>query len=95
MLDNTTIVYMSCAGGSHHSGQTDWPFVLVGGMQDRLKMGRYIQYPSYQKAGHRTIANLYLTLMQAAGMQTGDHFGQIDANLKDFDLAGPLSELLA
>jgi hypothetical protein len=33
--------------------------------------------------------------MQAAGMQTGDHFGQIDANLKDFDLAGPLSELLA
>ncbi|PHS03068.1 MAG: hypothetical protein COA78_19270 [Blastopirellula sp.] len=94
MLDNTTIVYMSCAGGSHHAGQTDWPFILVGGMQDKLKTGRYIQYPSYQKQGHRTIANLYMALMQAAGMQTEDHFGQQDANLKDFDLAGPLAELL-
>ncbi len=95
MLDNTTIVYMSCAGGAHHGGQTDWPFVLVGGMRDKLKMGRYLQYPSYLQAGHRTIANLYLNLMQSAGLRTKDHFGQLDSQLKDFDLAGPLEELMA
>ena len=94
MLDNTMIVYLSCAGGQHHDGQRDWPFVLVGGTNNRLKSGRYIQYPSYQNAGHRTIANLYMSLMQAAGLQTGDHFGQLDAQLKDLDVAGPLSELM-
>jgi hypothetical protein len=95
MLDNTMIVYLSCAGGQHHDGQRDWPFVLVGGMGDRLKSGRYIQYPSYQKRGHRTIANLYMSFMQAAGLETGEQFGQLDAQLKDLDLKGPLSELLA
>ena len=93
MLDNTLIVYLSCAGGQHHDGQRDWPFVLVGGMQNKVRSGRYLQYPSYQNAGHRTIANLYLSLMQSAGIKTADHFGQLDAQLKDLDLAGPLSEL--
>lgn len=94
MLDNTMIVYTSCAGGQHHDGQKDWPFVLIGGMSNRLKSGRYIQYPSYQNTGHRTIANLYLSLLQSAGLQTEDHFGQLDAQLKDLDLNGPLSELM-
>ena len=94
MLDNTTIVYMSCAGGAHHAGKADWPFVLVGGKNNKLKTGRYIQYPSYQQTGHRTIANLYLSLMQGAGLNTKDHFGQLDSQLKDFDLAGPLAELI-
>ncbi len=94
MLDNTLIVYMSCAGGSHHAGQSDWPFILMGGMDKKLNMGRYIEYPKYREKGHRTIANLYLTLMQAAGMPTTDSFGQLDSNLKDLDLNGPLTELL-
>jgi hypothetical protein len=95
MLDNTMIVYMSCAGGQHHDGQRDWPFVLVGGMNNKLKTGRYIQYPSYQQPGHRTIANLYMSLLQSAGIETQDHFGQLDANLKDLDLTGPLAEFTA
>ena len=95
MLDNTTIVFMSCAGGLHHGGQRDWPFVLVGGKSSGLKSGRYLQYPSYQNDGHRTIANLYLSLMQSAGMKTEDSFGQPDASLKHLDVAGPLSELMA
>lgn len=94
MLDNTVIVYMSCAGGDHHGGQADWPFILLGGMSNKLKMGRYIEYPKYGEKGHRTIANLYLSLMQAAGMQTPETFGQLDANLQDLDLTGPLAELL-
>lgn len=95
MLDNTLIVYMSCMGGGHHGPVSDWPFVLIGGMADKLKMGRYIEYPKYREEGHRTIANLYLSLMHAAGMEAPETFGQPDANLKDLDLAGPLAELMA
>ncbi len=95
MLDNTLIVYMSCAGGAHHAGQHTWPFILVGGMANKLKTGRYIEYPKYQQSGHRTIANLYLSFMQAAGMPTAETFGQPDVNLKDLNLTGPLTELMA
>jgi len=94
MLDNTLIVYMSCMGGGHHGPVSDWPFVLIGGMADKLKMGRYIEYPKYREKGHRTIANLYLSLMQAAGMKTPKTFGQLDANLKHLNVAGPLEELM-
>lgn len=95
MLDNTLIVYLSCAGGDHHGGQADWPFILLGGMAGKLKMGRYIEYPKYQEKGHRTIANLYLSLMHSAGMEAPETFGQLDSNLKDLDLNGPLAELMA
>ena len=94
MLDNTLIVYMSCSGGDHHGGQADWPFLLLGGMADKLRMGRYLEFPKYREKGHRTIGNLYLSLMHAAGMQASDTFGQLDSNLKDFDLTGLLSELM-
>ncbi|MFT5468269.1 MAG: hypothetical protein ACI8UO_003378 [Verrucomicrobiales bacterium] len=94
MLDNTLIVYMACSGGDHHGGMADWPFVLLGGMAGNLKMGRYIEYPKYREGGHRTIANLYLSLMHAAGIEAPETFGQPDANLKDLELSGPLAELM-
>ena len=34
------------------------------------------------------------SFMQAAGMQVPETFGQLDANLRDHDLAGPLAELM-
>ena len=43
MLDNTMIVYLSCAGGKHHGGNRDWPAVLVGGLGGAIKTGQYIQ----------------------------------------------------
>jgi hypothetical protein len=95
MLDNTLIVYTSCAGGQHHAGSTDWPFITLGGAGGKLKTGRYIQYPSYTQAGHKTIANLYMSIMAAADTPYGEHFGQIDPGLRDLDLTGPLNELLA
>mgnify|MGYP003635555502 CR=1 FL=1 len=95
MLDNTLIVYTSCAGGSHHGGADDWPFVMLGGVRNKLKMGQYLQFPTYQQKGHRTIANLYMSIMNAAGTSYGDHFGQRDTVLKDFDVDGPLSEMLS
>lgn len=95
MLDNTMIVYMSCSSGDHHCTGYDWPFVLLGGLGKKLKMGRYLEYPKYGEEGHRTVSSLYLSLMQAAGMSTGDSFGQADANLRHLDVNGPLSELMA
>jgi len=94
MLDNTMIVYMSCSSGDHHCAGYDWPFVLLGGL-GKLKTGRYIEYPKYGDKGHRTVGNLYLSLMQAAGMETQETFGQLDSNLKDLDLKGPLAELMS
>lgn len=94
MLDNTLIVYTSCTGGKHHAGTTDWPFLLLGGVGDKLKLGRYLQYPSYTRKGHKSIANLYMSIMQAADVTYGAHFGQVDPSLRDIDVSGPLSELL-
>ena len=95
MLDNTMIVYTSCSSGDHHCAGHDWPLLLLGGMDNKLQTGRYIEYPKYGSKGHRTVGNLYISLMQAAGMKTTDTFGQLDSNLKDLDLRGPLRELMA
>ncbi len=95
MLDNTLIVYLSCAGGKHHGGNTDWPVVLVGGMANKLNMGRYIAYPSYTQAGHRPLSMVYQSLMAASGMQIGETFGDIDPALRDLEINGPLPELMA
>ena len=94
MLDNTLIIYASCAGGQHHAGNTDWPFITIGGVGGKLKTGRYIQYPSYASKGHKTIANLYMSLLTAADTPFGEHFGQTDPGLRDFDVKGALRELL-
>ena len=94
MLDNTLIVYLSDAAESHHSRCWEWPFVLLGNLGGRLKTsGRYLCYPKYGNRGHRTIANLYTTLLHAAGAPR-DHFGLEDPKLRDLDQEGPLQELL-
>jgi hypothetical protein len=95
MLDNTLIVYLSCSGGAHHDGQKDWPIVLVGGMAKKLKMGQYLEFSGYKEEGHRTIANLYLTFMHAAGINAPETFGQLDGSLRYLNLTGPLEELMA
>ncbi len=94
MLDNTVIIYFSDAGEKHHASSTQWPFVLLGGLQGKLKTtGRYLQFPAYQKEGHRTIANLHMTLASIAGIEMST-FGQLDQNLDDAAQRGPLQTLL-
>jgi len=96
MLDNTMIIYMSDQADSHHSVRQNWPFIVVGGRNIGLKTGgRYLRYPSYMTAGHKTIGNWYTTILQATGASSADHFGQLDARLKDLQIAGPLQELVA
>ncbi len=94
MLDNTVIVYLSDGAEGHHSRCWEWPMVVIGDMGGALKTGRYVDYPGYGRKGHRTTANMYLTLLHLAGA-TRDMFGVPDPNLKDLDRTGPLSELLA
>jgi len=96
MLDNTLIVYLSDAAEKHHGSCIEWPFVLLGGLGNRLKPrpgGRYLQYPGYGKPGHHTIANFYNTLLHAVG-HPRDAFGRLDLNLDKSIQQGPLSELL-
>lgn len=94
MLDNTLIVYLSDGAEAHHSRCWEWPMVVIGDLGGRLKAGRYVDYPGYGQTGHRTTANMYVTLLQLAG-SSRDSFGMADPNLKDLDQHGPLAELLA
>ncbi|MEQ8790385.1 MAG: DUF1552 domain-containing protein [Pirellulaceae bacterium] len=94
MLDNTVIVYLSDGAEGHHSRCWEWPMVVLGNIGGKLKTGRYIDYPAYGYRGHRTTANMYVTLLQLAGSGRTS-FGMPDPGLKDFDQHGPLAELLA
>jgi hypothetical protein len=38
---------------------------------------------------------LFVFIVKASGMESGEHFGQLDPALKELDLKGPLQELLA
>ena len=94
MLDNTLIVYLSDSGDGHHPSLYEWPVVLIGNLGGRLRTsGRYLQFPRYQARGHRTMANLYLTLLHAAG-RPRDRFGVADTGLREIDQSGVVSELL-
>lgn len=95
MLDNTLIIYLSDSAENHHSTCYEWPVFLLGNLGGRLKAGnRFLNYARYGIAGHRTMANLYTTLLHAVG-ETRDHFGQKDRELEGaVDQNGPLTELL-
>jgi hypothetical protein len=94
MLDNTLIVYLSDGAEGHHSRCWEWPMVVIGNLGGKLKAGRYVDYPGYGQPGHRTTANMYVTLLQLAG-SSRETFGVADPMLKGLDQAGPLVELLA
>jgi len=95
MLDNTLIVYMSDSAEGHHPRCQEWPFVLIGDLGGRLKLGnRYLRFPWYGTTGHRTIANLYTSLLHAVGEKVS-RFGLPDSKLLDLDQDGPLTEIMA
>jgi hypothetical protein len=95
MLDNTLIVYLSDSADGHHSSCRLWPVVLLGDLGGRIKRtGRFVDYPAYGNKGHRTLANLYCTLLHVVG-KPAPGFGIADPALRDLDQTGPLAELLA
>jgi hypothetical protein len=94
-LDNTLIVYMSDYGDRHHPSYLQWPVVLLGNLGGRLKTnGRFLEYPSYGKPGHRTIGTFYLALLRAVGDRR-EQFGNIDLAIDKDSTTGPLVEILA
>lgn len=95
LLDHTLIVYLSDSGEAHHPILRLWPVVLLGGLGGKLKTGgRYLQLPHYGATKHRTLSNLYLTLLHAVG-KPRDKFGFPDNGLRDIDQSGTVAELLA
>lgn len=97
MLDNTMIVYMSDAGEAHHGALHEWPFLIVGGCGGRLSIpGHYIRMPEYGQVGHRTIGNLYTSILNAYGDPVG-HFGDPDFELEREGLPqrGPVDSLMS
>jgi hypothetical protein len=95
MLDNTLIIWMSDSGEAHHGFCSEWPLVLVGGLAGRLRTaGRFLQFPNYETAGNRTIANFYLSLLHAVGDRR-ERFGERDPNMNEAEQNGPLAEILA
>ena len=95
MLDNTVIVFLSDHGDRHHTNHLHYPLVVIGNLGEQLKTGRYLHYPEYNKTGHRTLANFWMSLQHAAGMPIDD-FGQRDASLSEsIDQKGPLAEFMA
>jgi hypothetical protein len=95
MLDNSLIIYLSDSAEEHHGQGMTWPMILVGNLGGRLKTaGRFLQFPGYNKAGHRTMSNFYLSLLHAVGDKR-EKFGEPDRELADIDTAGPLAEILA
>jgi hypothetical protein len=94
MLDNTLVVFTSDFGEAHHAQTKEWPFVLIGNLGGRLKSGQIMVYPPFGHHGHKALNHLYTTLMYTVGEQPKT-FGTPDIKLKDLDMTGPLSELLA
>jgi len=93
MLDHSLIIYLSDAAEEHHGQGEQWPMILVGNLGGRLKTAnRFLQYPGYKKAGHRTMSNFFLSLLHAVGDKR-EKFGEPDRELRDINTAGPLAEM--
>ena len=94
LLDNTLIVFLSDAGHQHHTSYANMPTVVIGNLAGKLRTGRYLHYPEYNRSGHRTLANLFMSFLHAAGAPQ-DRYGDPDLGLDEsIDQSGPLHELM-
>jgi hypothetical protein len=74
LLDHSLIVYGSNMSNSNAHNQYPLPTMVLGGANGLLKGGQHIEAPE-----HTPVANLWLTLMNRAGIameQVGDSSGQ-------------------
>ncbi|MCE9561548.1 MAG: DUF1552 domain-containing protein [Planctomycetes bacterium] len=97
MFDNTTLLYFPDNGETHHSSGVEWPFLVFTGRNTKLNIaGRYIRLPKHGKEGHKTLGNLYTTILNAYGNPI-PHYGDLDLALEKMkiDQKGPIREFLA
>jgi hypothetical protein len=96
IFDNTMIFYFPDNGETHHSHGTEYPFVVLSGKNAKLDIrGRYIRLPNYGDQGHKTLGNLYTTLLNAHGNPV-KHYGDLDPGLGRFgiDQTGAIKQFL-
>ena len=77
MLDNTLFIYFADNGRDHHSGEDNFPIMLLGNLGGRLKQGRYYAPGNSNEKKDDTqvrLGDVWSTLLAAAG-QPHDHFG--------------------
>ncbi len=92
MLDNTLFIYLADNGRDHHSGEDNFPIMLLGNLGGRLKQGRYYapgNDPQDEK-GQVRVGDVWSTLLAAASQPHKD-FG-IPRNGVRYE---PIEELLA
>lgn len=97
MFDNTMILYFPDNGETHHSTGIEWPFLVFAGRNSKLNIaGRYIRLPKHGIEGHKTLGNLYTTILNAYGNPI-PHFGDSDLVLErlKIDQKGPIKQFLA
>lgn len=97
MFDNTVLFYFPDGGETHHSHGTEFPFIILAGDNTPLNLGRrYLRLPSYGHQGHKTLGNLYTTVLNAYGNPI-PHYGAMDVGLDAFgvDQRGPIEALLS
>src|SRR5690606_23290928 len=81
VLDNTLIVWANELGVGNAHTHSNIPFLLAGGTNSMLRMGRFVQYPEETNHG-----GLLVALLHAMGVEA-DGFGHPDYAV------GPLSDL--
>jgi hypothetical protein len=93
MFDNTVLLYFPENGETHHSHGTEYPFMILAGTNCKLNLGnRYIRLPKHGDEGHKTLGNLWTTLLNAYGNPI-EHYGDYDLSLKTVQ-SGPIKQLL-
>jgi hypothetical protein len=100
VLDNSIIIFTSEFGDGDDHYHYDLPVLVAGGAGGRFKTGRHIAYPSTPdrgsgavetaRRGDMPLANLYISIMQAFGMNATT-FGSVDGTTPYG--TKPLSEL--
>lgn len=76
LLDHSVVVYGSSLSDSNRHLHYNLPTVLAGGGSGKVRGGRHIRYPE-----HTPMTNLYLTLLDGAGVRedkVGDSTGRLE-----------------
>ncbi|WP_165788561.1 DUF1552 domain-containing protein [Rubritalea profundi] len=96
MFDNTMIMYFPENGETHHGIGLESPFLIMAGNNCNLDIaGRYIRLPVLGTEGHKTLGNLYTTLLNAHGNPI-EHYGDLDLEMarKKLDQSGAIKQFM-
>ena len=75
LLDSTTVLYGSGISDGNRHNHDNLPVLLAGGSRN-FKTGRHVRYSQKEP-----VANLYLSMLDAAGVPT-DRFGDSQSRLQ-------------